>query len=73
MHDQTHKVIHHIRAYNQAMSHSVKTILFNETAGSKSTKHPIAAFTQNRDTEVTFQDVTFSFQVPINIEPERKA
>lgn len=50
-------------ALGQAISHSMKTCLFGETAGSKSTKHPPAAFTHNRATDVTFQDVIFSFQV----------
>ena len=54
-------------ALGQAISHSMKTCLFSETAGSKSTKHPPAAFTQNRATDVTFQDVTFSFQVCVRL------
>lgn len=49
-------------ALGQAISHSIKTSLFSETAGSKSTKHPPAAFTHTRATEITFQDVAFSFQ-----------
>lgn len=46
----------------QALSHSVKTVLWNETAGNKTTKHAAPLFTQNRATDVTFHDVTFSFQ-----------
>jgi hypothetical protein len=50
-------------ALGQAIAHSMKAHLYGETAGSKSTKHPPAAFTQTKATDVTFQDVTFSFQV----------
>jgi hypothetical protein len=44
---------HH--CHHQALSHSIKTNLFGDTAGNLSTKHPPAAFTQNRATDVTFQ------------------
>ena len=49
-------------ALGQALSHSMKTVLYNETAGSRATKHPVPAFTHNRATDVSFHDVTFSFQ-----------
>jgi len=49
-------------ALGQALSHSMKTVLYNETAGSRATKHPVPAFTHNKATDVSFHDVTFSFQ-----------
>ncbi len=49
-------------ALGQAIAHSMQTSLFNETTGSKATKHPPAAFAHTKATDVTFQDVTFSFQ-----------
>lgn len=48
-------------ALGGALSHSITTQLFGDTAGNKSTKHAPATFKYQRTTPVTFDNVTFEF------------